>query len=262
MRSACRPSTQPTRPRPAPPHPPRPLRRTAPARTGLRPGTGPHHVGFLQLRRLVHDHLGPLRLPDPLRLRHGHRGAGPHRVGLALRRADDPAGGPGHGRGLLQLPHGRRPVLLGRQAGPAQRPGRELVHRLVQLPRAGRRHRRHRLRRRPLPQRPARPPGLVLGHPRPHGAAARPDPGPARRAQHLRRAAGRRAQQHQRVVAHPGRGRHRRRAGHRTGPPPVGRLRLHPLHQHHRLAQHGVRRARSDCCWRSTPSPATTPPRT
>ena len=53
----------------------------------------------------------------------------------------------GHGRGLLQLPDRGRPVLLVGQAGPQQRPGLVLVHRLVQLPRPGRGHRGHRLRR-------------------------------------------------------------------------------------------------------------------
>ena len=66
---------------------------------------------------------------------------------LAARRRLRPLRRPGDGRDLLGLPDRRRPLLLGRQAGPPQQAGLGLVRRLVQLPRRGRRHRGHRLRR-------------------------------------------------------------------------------------------------------------------
>ena len=137
-----------------------------------------------------------------------------------------------------------------------------LVHRLVQLPRPGRGHRRHRLRRGVLHQRAAQPgvrhAALPLGHdPDLRGRAAG-----ARHAEPVRHPAGRAAERRQRVVAHPRRADHRRRAGLRAVAPPVGQLRLHRHRQQHRLAQHLLRARCSACCWPSTPSPATTPRRT
>ena len=109
-------STEPaTRPEP-------PRRRHLPAApAGLRAGAGAAHVRVLQLRGLLHDHLDPVRLPDALRVRHEHRRPRRHRLGLADRRSDDPLRRPGHGRGLLQLPDRRRPLLLGGEAGQAER---------------------------------------------------------------------------------------------------------------------------------------------
>ncbi len=70
------------------------------------------------------------------------------------------------------FPTARRPVLLGSQARPAQRRGLVLVHRLVQLPGAGRGHRRHRLRRGVLHQLPVQPVVQLRHH---HALAHDPD---------------------------------------------------------------------------------------
>ena len=100
-----------------------------------------------RLRHLLHDHLDPVGLPDPvlLGLQHG----GPPTMLWA------------GSRGVLVLLAGlwmgeicsafRRPrLLLGGQASPATAPHLVVVHRLVQPPRPGRRHRRHQLRLRLL----------------------------------------------------------------------------------------------------------------
>ena len=76
-----------------------------------------------------------------------------------------------------------------------------------------------------------------------HDRAVRRDPGAARRAQPVRRPAGRAAEQRQRVVAHPRGADHRRRARVRAEPPPVRVLRVHALRQRQRL---GVEDLRAD----------------
>ena len=193
-----------------------------------------------------------------------HRRPGRHRLGLAVRRHHDPVRRPGHGRGLLQLPDRRRPVLLVGQAGQAQRPGLVLVHRLVQLPRPGGRHRRHRLRRRAVHQRPAEP--AVRTSPRrtgSHDPDLRARAARARPAEPVRHQAGGDAQRRQRLVAHPRRADHRRRPGLRPVPSPVRQLRVRPPRERHRAARSaGGTSSRSACCSPSTPSPATTPQRT
>ena len=196
-----------------------------PAPAGLRAGTAPPDVRVLQLRRVVHDHLDPVRLPHPVRLRHAHRRPGRHRLGLAVRRRHDPVRRPVDGRGVLQLPDRRRAVLLVGQAGPAQRGGLVLVHRLVQLPGPGRGDRGHRLRRLALHPRVPDPGVQPERGALDHGAHLRDRAGCARHAEPVRHPAGRAAERHQRVVAPPRRADHRRRAGLRPVAPPVGQLR-------------------------------------
>ena len=79
-----------------------------------------------------------------------------------------------HGRGVLGLSHRRRPLLLVGQAGQAQQGRLELVHRMVQPPRPGGRHRRHRLRLLPVLQRLPQPDHRLGGHPGPHRASSTP----------------------------------------------------------------------------------------
>ena len=74
-----------------------------------------------------------------------------HALGLAARGRARALRRHVDGRDLLVVPDRRRPLLLGGQAGPRQeRSDLVVVHRLVQPPRSGRRHRRHQLRLRLL----------------------------------------------------------------------------------------------------------------
>ena len=94
--------------------------------------------------------------------------------------------------------------------GVRARPGEvELVRRLVQPRRPGRRHRRHRLRPGGVRDRPAQPHGRLPGEPAEHDRGLRRRARPARAAEHLRDPAGGPAQRRVGVVAR------RRRRGHR-----------------------------------------------
>ena len=223
------------------------------------------HVRVLELRRLVHDHLDPVRLPDPVRVRHEHRRPRDHRLGLADRRADDAVRRPGHGRGLLQLPDRRRPVLLVGQAGAARTApawswftgwfnflgqvavtagidfgAAFFINAFLDLqfglraPRTG-----HTI--------------LIFGRSCCSCTALLNQFG-VRLVALLNDIS---VWWHVVGVAD-----HRRPCWPSCRPPPVGQLRVRPLRQQHRLAQHVLRRCCSACCWRSTRSPGTTPRRT
>ena len=126
----------------------------------------------LELRRFLHHHLDPLRVPDGLRHRHDQRWARRHDLGLDRGRIDDARGRAGDGRGVLGVSDRGRPLLLVGQARQAQRRRLELVHRMVQPARSGSSHRRHRLRVLALLQCLSQPDHRVGGHPGPHPASS------------------------------------------------------------------------------------------
>ena len=189
------------------------------AQAGVRPGTLTEDGRVLQLRGVVHDHLDPVRVSDRLRRRHAQRRTDRHEHRLAARRRHGHHRRSGDGGSLLQLPHRRRAVLLVGEARRQERAGVELVHGLVQPPRPGRGNRGHRWRSRALRLRLHEQ--LVRIHARrpSHPARLCDRADPARAAQHLRNPFGRAAQRRLRVVAHPRRRLHRRRAAHRPEAP-------------------------------------------
>ena len=185
----------------------------------------------LQLRDLVHDHLRPGRLLHHLRPGLQQRRADRHLLGLADHLRAHPHGCLLDVGAVLGLPHCRRPLLVGGQAG---RSGLVVVHRLVQRDRPDRRGRLRGLRLRDLRGEPVQP--LGPQHPRQlhrHARARRdlravPDHhGPARADQHLLVAPGRPVQQHLGVRPRGRRGDHHPDPDHRAGPPPERGLRLH-----------------------------------
>ena len=174
--------------------------------------------GVLELRDLLHDHLGPRGLLHDLRAGVEQRRADRDLVGLADHLRADPAGRVLDGRARLGLPDRGRDLLLGLDA---RRPEVGLVHRLVQPRRPGRRRRLGRLRLRAVPERDVhavrrQPRVRQLGRHRARAdrdvPAVHGDPDAARADQHLLLAAGRAVQQHLRLLARGGRRGDRARA--------------------------------------------------
>ena len=186
----------------------------------------------LELRDLVHDHLGAGGVLHHLRPGLEQRRPGRHLLGLADHLRPDPGHRPLHGGARLGLSHGRRPVLVG---GQARRSGLVLVHRLVQRDRPGRGRRVGRLRRGDVRFRAVQPLGP---RPRHHQLRRRRvarrdlrrlrrDHRAARGDQHLLVAPRRAVQQHLGVRARVRRGGHHRDPRLRARPAPELRLRVH-----------------------------------
>ena len=206
-------------------------------RARVRPRAAAADERVLELRGVVHHHLHPVGLSDGIRHRHDQRGPRRHDVGVDPRRVDDAGRRARHGRGVLRLPHRRRPLLLVGEAGQTQRCRLGLVHGMVQPPRPGRRHRRHRLRLLPVLHRLSQPDHGLGGDPGAHVARLRRHPHRARRPEHLRGPGRGLPLRRERVVAHP-RGRaHRHRPARRSSPSRVAVVRLHPAGQRNRLPQ-------------------------
>ena len=113
--------------------------RADPPQARLRAGALPRDGRVPELRDQLHDHLDPRRLPDVVlpRVPVGRPGRG--HVGLADRRPLHDVRRALDGRDRLDLPDGRRPLLL---VVEARQPGVGLVHRLVQPDRPDRHRRR------------------------------------------------------------------------------------------------------------------------
>ena len=201
-------------------------RRRAPAsQARLRASALPRDGRVLELRHLLHDHLDSRGLLDVVLHRVPVGRPGRDHLGLAARRLHVHHRRARDGRDRLDVPHRRRPLLLGVKA---RQPRVGLVHRLVQPRRTDRGHCGDRLRRGHLHDLAAEP--LVPVAPE-HAARDlrhvhrdhRPPPGdqPARR-----QAAGR-TELDLGVVAHGRRRGNRRDPDHRSGSPSVGELRLH-----------------------------------
>ena len=163
----------------------------AAAGTRLPARAGPAHGRLRQLRHQLLRHLGPVRLHDPVRLRHGRRRTGGDAVGLGGRRPVRAVRRDGAGRGDQRLPDVRSPVLHGR---PARRAPLGLVHGLAQPAGPARRDRRHRLRLRPVHRRVPEPPVGLRAHAGEDDADLHGDPAAPRRPEPVRGAAGQRAQ--------------------------------------------------------------------
>ena len=186
----------------------------------------------LELRDLVHDHLGTRGMLHDLRPGVEQRRSDRDLMGLADHLPPDP-----HGRGLdvgarVGVPDRGWPVLVGRQA---RRAGLVLVHRLVQRDRPARRCGVGGLRGGDLRLDSLQPLGTRPGGDQLRGRRSarrgvrrlRRAPDPARVDQHLLVAPGRAVQQHLGVLARRRRRGDHRDPDHRPGPPPERRLRLH-----------------------------------
>ena len=168
-------------------------------------------------------------------------------------------------RDLLELPDGRRPLLLVGEVGAQERAGVELVHRVVQPRRPDRCHRLRRLRAghlhrllHPALRAELQPLGEEHLHHLRHLAR-----GP-RTPEHLPGRRRRAARRHQRVVARRRRAHHLRRPPHRAEPPPERELPLQVEEPHRagRVRSPGSTCSASAYCSRSTRSPGSTRRRT